>query len=165
MLSSKTKNNAIEIQPEKEGSTSVFWNSCNVNCGGLCLLRTHVRNGKIIRIETDNMGDDSYGNHQIRACLRGRSMRKRVYAPERLKYPLKRVGRRGEGKFERISWEKAFDLVAEKIKIIKEKYGNEAFYINYCTGSIDAMMSKSWPPDSSPVGRLMNCYGGYLNYV
>lgn len=164
MLSSKTKNNAIETQPEKEGSTSVFWNSCNVNCGGLCLLRTHVRNGKIIRIETDNMGDDSYGNHQIRACLRGRSMRKRVYAPERLKYPLKRVGRRGEGKFERISWEKAFDLVAEKIKIIKEKYGNEAFYINYCTGSIDAMMSKSWPPDSSPVGRLMNCYGGYLNY-
>ena len=77
---------------------------------------------------------------------------------------MKRVGRRGEGKFERISWEETFDLIAEKMKIIKEKYGNEAFYINYCTGSIDAMMSRSWPSDASPVGRLMNCYGGYLDY-
>ncbi len=81
----------------EETGTRLFWNLCNVNCGGLCLLRAHVRDGEIVRIETDNLGDDSYGNHQIRACLRGRSMRKRVYGPERLKYPLKRVGRRGGG--------------------------------------------------------------------
>jgi anaerobic dimethyl sulfoxide reductase subunit A len=145
-----------------ETGTRLFWNSCNVNCGGLCLLRTHVRDGKIVRIETDNLGDDAYGNHQVRACLRGRSMRKRVYAPERLKYPMKRVGRRGEGNFRRISWDEAFDLIAGKMKHVKEKYGNEAFYITYATGSIDAVMSKSWPP--SPIARLMNCYGGYLNY-
>ncbi len=145
-----------------ETGTRLFWNSCNVNCGGLCLLRTHVRDGKIVRIETDNLGDDSYGNHQVRACLRGRSMRKRVYGPERLKYPMKRVGRRGEGDFRRISWDEAFDLIAGKMKHVKEKYGDEAFYITYATGSIDAVMSKSWPP--SPIARLMNCFGGYLNY-
>lgn len=122
-----------------------------------------MRDGKIVRIETDNRGDDSYGNHQIRACLRGRSMRKRVYAPERLKYPMKRAGRRGEGRFERISWDEAFDVIAGKMKDVKEKYGNEAFYISYGTGSIDAVMSKSWP-SASTIARLLNCYGGYLNF-
>ncbi len=42
-----------------------------------------------------------YGNHQVRACLRGRSIRRRMNHPDRLKYPMKRAGKRGEGKFER----------------------------------------------------------------
>ncbi|MGQ0415239.1 molybdopterin-dependent oxidoreductase [Bacillus sp. HC-TM] len=68
----------------------------------------HVVDGEIKYVETDNTGDDNYdGLHQVRACLRGRSMRRRVYNPDRLKYPMKRVGARGEGKFERISWEEA----------------------------------------------------------
>lgn len=44
--------------------------------------------------------------------LRGRSMRRRVYNPDRLKYPMKRIGKRGEGKFKRITWEEAYDEVA-----------------------------------------------------
>ncbi|MDK7281898.1 molybdopterin-dependent oxidoreductase, partial [Haemophilus seminalis] len=68
-------------------------------------------------VETDNTGDDNYdGLHQVRACLRGRSMRRRVYNPDRLKYPMKRVGARGEGKFERISWEEAFSRIAKLMK-------------------------------------------------
>ena len=51
---------------------------------------------------------------QVRACLRGRSMRRRVYNPDRLKYPMKRVGRAGEGKFERISWEEAYDIIRDQ---------------------------------------------------
>jgi anaerobic dimethyl sulfoxide reductase subunit A len=58
----------------------------------------HVVDGEIKYVETDNTGDDNYdGLHQVRACLRGRSMRRRVYNPDRLKYPMKRVGKRGEG--------------------------------------------------------------------
>jgi anaerobic dimethyl sulfoxide reductase subunit A len=58
----------------------------------------HVVDGAIKYVETDNTGDDNYdGLHQVRACLRGRSMRRRVYNPDRLKYPMKRVGKRGEG--------------------------------------------------------------------
>ena len=78
--------------------------------------------------ETDNTGDDNYdGLHQVRACLRGRSMRRRVYNPDRLKYPMKRVGARGEGKFERISWEEAYDIIATKMQRLIKEYGNEVY--------------------------------------
>ena len=78
-------------------SEKVVWSACTVNCGSRCPLRMHVVDGAIKYVETDNTGDDNYdGLHQVRACLRGRSMRRRVYNPDRLKYPMKRVGKRGE---------------------------------------------------------------------
>src|SRR3990170_7205707 len=78
--------------------------TCSQHCGGVCHLKVHVREGVITRIETDD-GEEP----QLRACLKGRAMRQRVYAPDRLKYPLRRTGKRGEGKFERISWDEALD--------------------------------------------------------
>ncbi len=150
--------------PAPEKPVQIFWNSCNVNCGSRCALHVHVQDGKVVRIEPDQTGTDEYGQHQLRACPRGRSMRQRMYAPERLEYPMKRVGKRGEGKFERISWDEALDTVASELKRIKEKYGNEAIYLNYGTGALGSTMGKSWPPAATPVARLMNCYGGYLNH-
>ena len=70
------------------------------DCGGRCILKVHVKDGVAIRAETDNEEEP-----QLRACVRGRAYRKKVYDPNRLKYPMKRVGARGEGKFERISWD------------------------------------------------------------
>lgn len=142
--------------------TQIVSNGCMVNCGSRCALRVHTSDGKIVRIETDNSGYDTYGTHQIRACLRGRSIRKRITAPGRLQYPLKRSGPRGSGKFERISWEQALDDIAIRMQKTKEQYGPEAFYINYATGTVGSVISKSWPPTASPLGRLMNCFGGYL---
>ncbi len=155
---------SVQAAPVGPEGTQVVWNSCNVNCGSRCPLRVFVRNGEIVRIDTDNTGADEYGMSQIRACLRGRAMRQRVYNPDRLKYPMKRVGKRGEGKFERITWEEAFDTIARELKRVKEQYGNEAIYINYATGTLGGSVAKSWPPGSSPIARLMNCYGGYLNH-
>jgi len=77
------------------------------DCGGRCVIRVHVKNGVATRIETDD-GDEP----QLRACLRGRAYRQQVYSPNRLRFPLKRVGPRGEGRFERISWDEALDEVA-----------------------------------------------------
>ncbi|ACS86040.1 dimethylsulfoxide reductase subunit A [Musicola paradisiaca] len=143
----------------------VIWSACTVNCGSRCPLRMHVVDGEIRYVETDNTGDDEYdGLHQVRACLRGRSMRRRVYHPDRLKYPMKRVGKRGEGKFERISWDEALDIVAASLKNTVSKYGNEAVYLNYGTGTLGGTMTRSWPPGKTLVARLMNCYGGYLNH-
>ena len=142
----------------------VVWSACLVNCGSRCPLRLRVRDGEIVQVETDNVGDDVYGEHQLRACVRGRSARKRVYNPDRLKYPMKRVGKRGEGKFERITWEEAYDTIASELQRIIDEYGNEAVYINYATGALGGTVHKSWPPGSSPIARLMNCVGGYLNH-
>ncbi|AGR58705.1 Anaerobic selenate reductase molybdenum cofactor-containing periplasmic protein / YnfE [Salmonella bongori N268-08] len=86
---------------------NVVWGTCSVNCGSRCALRLHVKDNEVLWVETDNTGDDIYGNHQVRACLRGRSIRRRINHPDRLNYPMKRVGKRGEGKFERISWRSA----------------------------------------------------------
>ena len=146
------------------GEIKTVWSACTVNCGSRCALRHHVKDGVIAYTTTDNTGNDVYGDHQVRACLRGRSFRKRVYNPDRLKYPMKRVGKRGEGRFARISWDEAFDTIADNLKRIKSNYGNEAIYLNYCTGTLGGTVAKSWPPAATPIARLMNCWGGYLNH-
>lgn len=140
----------------------VVWGACSVNCGSRCALRLHVRDEEVYWVETDNTGLDDYGNHQVRACLRGRSMRRRINHPDRLNYPMKRTGKRGEGKFIRISWQEALDTLAEKLKSVVADYGNEAVYINYTSGIVGGNITRS-SPNASLVARLMNCYGGYLS--
>ena len=141
----------------------VVWGACSVNCGSRCALRLHVSDDEVTWVETDNTGDDVYGNHQVRACLRGRSIRRRINHPERLNYPMKRVGKRGEGKFERISWDEALDIITKSLKGTVEKYGNEAVYINYTSGIVGGNITRS-SPYASLVARLMNSYGGFLSH-
>lgn len=103
------------------------------NCGGRCVIKAHVKDNVILRLSTDDEPDDPR-NPQIRACIRGRGYRKTYLRPDRLKYPMKRVGKRGEGKFERISWEEAVDTIASEIKRIGAKYGPASRYVNYAWG-------------------------------
>ena len=104
--------------------------TCNMHCGGQCLLKVHVKDGVITRIETDDTEEPQY-----RACAKGRAMRQRVYAPDRLKWPMKRVGERGSGEFKRISWDEALDTIAGELKRVREKYGPAA--IMYAAGGGD----------------------------
>ena len=92
--------------------------TCASHCGGSCILRLHLKDGVITRIETDD-GEEP----QLRACLRGRAYRQRVYAPDRLLHPMKRIGGRGEGKFEQISWDEALETVAGQIVRVRDTYG------------------------------------------
>lgn len=134
------------------------WCACIINCGQRCALRCFTKNGQVIRIETDNTHPDTLGERQLRACQRGRSMRERIYSNDRLKYPMKRIGARGEGKFERISWEEAVKTIASEWTRIKEKYGNDSIYWQYCSGQQSLVSSRrAWQ-------RLMNLMGGYLQY-
>ena len=139
---------------------TVRWTSCVVNCGSRCPLKAIVKNGQVIRIEPENTGADStkmpLAVPHVRACLRGRSMRQRLYSPERLKYPMKRVGKRGENKFERISWDEALDIVAKQLKYTIEKYGNEAIYLQYGSGSYQLVSTRR------TADRLLNMLGGSL---
>jgi anaerobic dimethyl sulfoxide reductase subunit A len=146
------------------------WSGCNVNCGSHCPLKLYVKDGVVVRVSTDNESNDEYGDfgtdYQFRSCVRGRSIRQRIYHPDRVKYPMKRVAGsvRGEGRYERISWEQAIDEISAKMVDVKTNYGPDSFYIQYATGTIDAKFADSWPPASSPIARLHNLWGGWLNH-
>jgi len=123
---------------------------CNSHCGGSCVLKVHVEDGVIVRIETDD-GEEP----QFRACLRGRAYRQRVYAPDRLKYPMKRVGARGEGKFERISWDEALGTVANELTRVKESYGPAAILLVTSGGDLTYLHT------SRTIDKLLCLAGGY----
>jgi len=91
-------------------------------CHQSCALRAHVQDGRIVNVEAAPMPipDDTH------ACIRGLASWELPYLPDRLKYPMKRVGERGEGKWEPISWDEALDMMAQKMSAIKESHGPEA---------------------------------------
>ncbi len=124
--------------------------SCAAHCGGTCRLNVHVRDGVITKIETDN-GEEP----QLRACVRGRSWRQRVYDPDRIKFPLKRTGERGEGKFKRITWDEALDTTVRELTRIKETYGPAA--VVYALGGGDISQIHS----SRRFHKVMCRNGGY----
>src|SRR5512139_2115375 len=84
------------------------------NCGGRCLLIAQIEDGKIVRLDTDDR-PDTIAAPQLRACARGRAYLRRQYDGDRLLYPVKRVGKRGEGKVVRISWEEALGEVSSQM--------------------------------------------------
>lgn len=147
--------------------STVVWNACLVNCGSRCPLKCHVVDGVIRWIsQDDNPGspdplgnDDTFGQHQVRACLRGRSARRRVYHPDRLKYPMRRVGKRGEGRFERISWDEAIRTIGDQLKSTIDTYGNQAIYYQYGSGSTGYNLA-----GRSACHRFLNVTGGYLEF-
>lgn len=99
-------------------------------CHGGCGVLVHVRDNRVIRIEGDPQSPISRGT----LCPKGMASIQLAYHPDRLLYPLKREGARGEGKWERISWDEAYDLLASKMKEVKTRYGAESIVLGYGTG-------------------------------
>lgn len=133
--------------------------TCSItNCGGRCVIKAHVRDGMVVRVSTDTQEGGDLSTPPLRACVRGQNYRKMLYHPDRLKYPMKRVGKRGEGKFERISWEEAVETIAQEVKRIGDQYGPESRYVNYGSG-------QSWGLHGGPraARKLLALTGGYLN--
>ena len=146
------------IHPD-ENEEIIKYSACLVNCGSRCPLKVHVKNDVISRISSETHSDDSeFGQHQIRPCLRGRAVRWKTYNPDRLKYPMLRVGKRGEGKFKRISWDEATSIVAEKLRSTIDNYGNEAIYYQYGSGSTGANLQ-----GRNACKRFLNLLGGFLD--
>ncbi len=89
---------------------------------GGCGLLVGVKDNRIIQVKGDPEGYLNSGY----TCYKGRVSAERLYHPDRLKYPLKRAGKRGEGRWQRVSWSEALDETAENLLAIKEKYGARA---------------------------------------
>ena len=124
------------------------------NCGGICVIRPHVRENCVLQIESDCNPSHA---PQIRACVRGRGYRKTYLNPDRLRYPMRRLGERGSGKFERISWEEAVSEVAENIRRTGRMYGPGSRFVLYGTGVCGIMRP------GTLMNRLLALDGGYLD--
>lgn len=114
---------------------------CRPNCFGYCALNVHVRNGKVVKTSQASFPDERYN----RICLRGLTHPQRIYSPTRIKYPMKRAGKRGEGKWERISWEQAMNYIADKLGSVRKKYGNKAVGWYVGSGSITGTLNGLLP--------------------
>ncbi|MFH1032237.1 MAG: molybdopterin-dependent oxidoreductase [Chloroflexota bacterium] len=117
---------------------SIVWTTCNTHCGAACPIKLHVEDGRVTRIEADD-GEEP----QFRACLRGRAYRQRVYSPDRLLYPLKRVGERGKGEFQRVSWDEALDVVARELVRIRDTYGPASIIFRGGGGDMNVFHQRS----------------------
>jgi len=143
----------IELDPAQ---TKTVHSGCSQDCGGQCPLTYHVRDDRVVKIEPHDVGLPEY-----RVCVRGLLAHYRVYAADRLKFPLKRVGQRGEGKFIRVSWDEALNEVAEQITRIKDTYGPAAVMNLSWSGSTGrlhhATLSKRF---LNMAGGQTKCWGG-----
>ncbi|MFO8011401.1 MAG: molybdopterin-dependent oxidoreductase [Desulfosalsimonadaceae bacterium] len=142
-----------ERQGPVEGGIKIVNSGGCYDCGGRCVLKIHVKDGKAVRVESDE-GEEP----QIRACLRGRAMRKQVQSPDRLLYPQRRVGERGEGRFERISWDEALDSIAGELTRIKENHGPKAILALTLSGGIGSLHT-----GNLTVRQLLRSFGGYTS--
>ncbi|QOS92270.1 MULTISPECIES: molybdopterin oxidoreductase family protein [Peribacillus] len=118
----------------------VFPSVCSLDCPDQCGLLLHKKNGKIIKVQGDPDHPVTKGN----ICNKVRNMTARLYDPNRLKQPLKRIGPKGEGKFAPISWEEAIDKITSKWKDLIEMHGPESilpysFYGNMGNLSAEGM--------------------------
>jgi anaerobic dimethyl sulfoxide reductase subunit A len=139
--------------------------SCAHNCGSRHMLVAHKKGDVIVRLSSDDgsyqgdpYGTDTFEKPQVRACLRGRSYRARIYSPERLLYPMMRVGERGEGKFRRVSWDEALDFIVQRIQYIKATYGPSAILDQSYAGSSWAVLHKS-DQIQGLLGRFLGIFG------
>lgn len=156
---------AYEPYPTDDKLTTVV-TSCAHNCGSRHVLVAHKKGDVIVRLSTDNgsyqeggaYGKDTFEEPQLRACLRGRSYRLRLYSPERLLYPMIRVGERGEGRFRRASWEEALTLVATKMTQLKRTYGPTALLDQSYAGASYGVLHKSDQIEGL-LGRFMGMFG------
>jgi anaerobic dimethyl sulfoxide reductase subunit A len=136
---------------DKRTGEQTIMTTCSSHCGGCCGLKVYVKDGAITRIETDD-GEEP----QARACLKGRAYRQRVYHRDRLLHPLKRIGERGEGKFERISWEEALDTVASEIKRVRDTHGPQSILLKTSVGDMNFVHT-----GAMVVEKLLAMAGGY----
>ena len=125
------------------------------NCGGRCIVKSHVVNGCITGLSSDD-SDGSDGLPVLRACARGYSYRRTFLSTKRLRYPMKRIGERGQASFVRISWDEALDTIARECKRVKELYGPASRYVNSSSGVYALLRGDDF------ARRLLALDGGYL---
>ena len=97
-----------------EAKETVVRAACPHDCPDTCAMLVTVKDGVAVKVQ----GDPEHPFTDGSLCTKVTHYAERTYAPDRLQYPMRRVGRKGEGRFERISWDAALDEIAAKLKAI-----------------------------------------------
>jgi thiosulfate reductase/polysulfide reductase chain A len=140
------------MTPEKVIPT--FCHGCgsyHPECGILC----HVRDGRFVRVQGNPATVNNGVPGSTSLCAKGLTGPQFVYAADRLKYPLKRAGAKGEGKFQRITWDEALGTIADKLAESKTKYGAESYGV---------LSPEFWPVLATLGRRFLNVHGS-PNYM
>jgi len=127
----------------EEGETIVK-SACRM-CHGICGTLVHMKDGKVIKVT----GDPEFPTSNGYICAKGRASVELLYHPDRLKFPLKRAGAKGENKWQRISWDEALDTIANKFLNIKQEFGTQSIAWTQGTGR----------PYQTLFQRFFNCLG------
>ena len=135
----------------------IYKSTCRM-CHGVCGVLVHVRDGKVVKITGDR--DRASSNGYI--CPKATASIEYIYHPQRLRQPLKRLGAKGENRWQRISWDEALDTIAARLTQVKQDYGAEAVLLARGTGR----------PYSAFNQRFMNAFGspnhwghGHICYI
>ena len=99
-------------------------------CHGGCMMLLTIEDGKVVNVRPDPNAPLNRG----KGCVKGMSIIEQMYHPERLLYPMRRVGDKLSGKWQRISWDEAYDEIADKITYLQDTYGKECVAITTGTG-------------------------------
>ena len=119
------------------GPESVVETACPLDCPDACSLSVTVQHGKIVEIDGSHSNPVTDGF----ICAKVRKFGDRVYGPDRLLYPAVRKGRKGEGRFERVSWDEALELIAERMRRAKAASGG-ASILPYSYGGSNGLLTQ-----------------------
>lgn len=112
-------------QAHAEGGERVGYLCHMQHCTCACSLKCTARDGRLVKVEPHDTDDYRYG----KICLKGISEIQHIYSEDRIQSPMRRVGERGSGQFEAITWDEALDIIADEVKKIQDKYGKDALLI------------------------------------
>jgi anaerobic selenocysteine-containing dehydrogenase len=109
----------------------VFPSACPLDCPDSCSLEVRVEDGRVVKVDGSHLNPITAGY----ICAKVRRVPEHLYGPDRLLYPAVRIGPKGEGRFERISWDAALDLAAARMREARERWGGESILPFYYGGS------------------------------
>lgn len=105
-------------------------------CFAACGVLIQVRDGKVVKVKGDPQSPVTHGV----LCPKGRAAPQLLYHPDRLKHPLKRIGKKGTGQWAKISWDDALGTIADAFIKTRDRFGPEsvAFIQGSAKGLIDS---------------------------
>jgi len=139
----------IPVEPARVVSHVSF-----CDCGNKCKMLATVQEGCVLSI----LPDRDFMGKSFSGCPRGLAYRHTFLSSRRLRYPMERIGKRGEGKFRRVSWEAAAERIAGEIRRTKQQYGAASRHVLLAAGVCALMRGDRF------MERLLNCDGGHLGF-